>query len=276
MQLSKLPVGALIRDRQDSFACYVASQDQPNYAGTTLLSRDVVLIGPFDAAEPENPQNRHPGDQARFGSNDLETSNLMQWLNSDKPDWYHPATHYDTPPVSEYIRNGADGYLDLPGYLTKLPASVKECLLESDVPVHRLEWDGSVGIGYVKARVFLPSRTEMNLGDDYGVPEGAPLPLLRDIRYKSATLTAQAAAHYNGPWRPQFPMGPGSMWRYWLRSPHLKYTYMVRYCAEMGGLSFTKANYEIVGCRPMMNVRGDLEVEAAAYPGNVFYLKEEP
>lgn len=274
MQISKLPVGALVESRDGRFACYVAAQDQPGYNGTTLLSRDVVLIGPFDGAEPENPQNRHPRDRASFGSNGLRESNLLQWLNSDQTDWFRAQTRWDTPPAPEFIRNRARGYQDLPGYLATLPVQVREALVESQVPTHVMGENGLPDVDYIPAKVFLPSRTEMGLGDDYGLPEGAPLPLMRDMRMKTACLTAGAAQHYSGPWQPQFPMGAGSPWRYWLRSPHLTYTYLVRYVAEMGGLSYTKANYEIVGVRPMMNVRGALQVEDAPRPGNRYYLKE--
>lgn len=274
MKISDLPVGALVESRDGGFACYVASQDQPGYTGTTLLSRDVVLIGPFDGAEPDNPQRNNPRDRAAYGSNALGESNVMQWLNSGERDWFRPRTPWDTPPAPAYIRNHARGYQDLPGYLTTLPGAVRDALVESQVPVHVLGEDGAPGIGYVTARVFLPSRTELGLGDDYGIPEGAPLPLLRDARRKAAYLTAGAAEHYSGPWRPQFPMRAGGVWRYWLRSPHLRYTYLCRYVAEMGGLSFTKANYEIVGVRPMMNVRGDMRVEDAPRPGNRYWLEE--
>ena len=276
MEVSQLPVGTLVESRDGTFAYYVASQDQPGYPGTTLLSRDVVLIGAFDGAEPDNPRKRHPRDRAHFGSNDLAASNVLQWLNSDKTDWYAPATEWDKPPESAYIRNGARGYRDLAGYLTSLPGPVRENLLESSVPVHVSGADGSPALDYVTAKVFLPSRTEMGLGDDYGLPEGEPLPLLRDRRFLSANLTEQAASRYSGPWQPQFPMKAGSIWRYWLRSPHLHYTYLVRYVAEMGGLSFTKANYEIVGIRPMMNVRGELPVESGIRNGNRCYLEELP
>lgn len=276
MQISMLPVGVLIQSGQSGFSYYVASHDQPGYPGTTLLSRDVVLIGPFDGAEPKNPRNRHPDNCAEFGSNALADSNVLSWLGSDDVDWFHPKTAWDMPPEPEFIRNGARGYRDLPGYLTTLPEPVKSALLETDVPVHIRREDGRPGLGYVCAKVFLPSRTEMGLGDDYGIPEGTPLPLLQDVRRKSAFLTETAAARYSGPWQPQFPMRPGGTWRYWLRSPHLRYGYLVRYVADMGGVSFTKANYEIVGIRPMMNVRDDLQVEDTALPGNVYVLKEEP
>ena len=125
MEIGKLPVGALVEDRDGTFHYYVASQDQPGYDGTTLLSRDVVLIGAFDGAEPDYPQRRHPRDRASFGSNDLKTSNLMSWLGSDRQDWFEPKTPWDTPPDSAHIRNGARGYADLPGYLTFLPEPVK-------------------------------------------------------------------------------------------------------------------------------------------------------
>jgi len=276
MEISQLPVGALVESRDGAFAYYVASQDQSGYQGTTLLSRDVVLIGPFDGAEPDNPQKRHPRDRAAFGSNELVDSNVLQWLNSGEKDWFVPATRWDTPPEPAYIRNGARGYRDLPGYLTALPETVRTCLLETRVPVHVPGADGKPSLDYVTAKVFLPSRTEMGLGDDYGIPEGEPLPLLRDRRFLSAYLTEQAASRYSGPWQPQFPMKAGSIWRYWLRSPHLHYTYLVRYVAEMGGLSYTKANYEIVGVRPMMNVRSDLPVESEMRPGNRCYLEELP
>lgn len=264
MELKSLPVGARLEDQSGSFRYYVAAQNHPGYAGTTLLSAQVVLVGPLDAAEPESV----------YGSNNLAHSNLLQWLCSETDDWFVPQHSHDMPPISQNIRHEARGYTQTPGYLGTLPPAVRENLLESRVPVHCLKQDGTPGICEVSAKVFLPSRTEMAMGDDYGLPEGSPLPLLRDIRFRQAVLTQQAAEGYRGPWQPAFPMRAGGIWRYWLRSPHLRYGYLCRYVGEMGGLSFAPAYYEIIGCRPMMNVRETIRVQRGEGPGNVYYIEE--
>ncbi len=271
MELQSLPVGACVRNESGSFCCYVAAQDHPGYSGTTLLSEQVVLIGAFDAAETDAAEEKH---RHIYGNNDFARSNLLQWLNGEGGDWFSPTHGADAPPTDANIRHGARGYADRRGYLTDLPAAVREGLLESRVAVHCTNAAGKPGIRYVLTKVFLPSRTELGYGDDYGVPEGTPLPLLRDIRFRQAMLTEAAVKGYHGPWKPEFPMRPGGIWRYWLRSPHLRYPYLCRYVGEMGGLSFAPAYSEIVGCRPMMNVSGALPVRRGDGPGNVYFIEE--
>lgn len=274
MELRELPVGACIRDQNGRFCYYIAAQEHPGYAGTTLLSAQIVLIGVFDAAEAATTAPHPPAGGTNYGNHDFAKSNLLQWLNCDRKDWFVPSHAADTPPVAANIRHGATGYANRCGYLAALPAAVRNHLLESQVPVHSVDAAGKPAIQYVRAKVFLPSRTELAMGNDYDLPEGLPLPLLRDIRFRQATLTEDAIAGYCGPWKPAFPMRPGGNWRYWLRSPHLRYPYLCRYVGEMGGLSFAPAYSEIIGCRPMMNVSGDLPVQRDDGPGNIYFVEE--
>lgn len=275
MELQSLPVGACVRNQRGNFFCYIAAQDHPGYSGTTLLSAQIVLIGAFDAAEAASTEPEKRSKETSYGNNDFAKSNLLQWLNCEGKVWFEPSHAEDAPPVEANMRHGAKGYADRGGYLSELPGAVREHLLESRVPVHGLNAAGKPEIRRVLAKVFLPSRTELSMGDDYDIPEGTPLPLLRDIRFRQATLTENAIAGYHGPWKPEFPMRPGGIWRYWLRSPHLRYPYLCRYIGEMGGLSFAPAYSEIVGCRPMMNVSGALPVRRGDGPGNVYFVEEE-
>ena len=145
MEIKNLPVGARIRDKNGLFDYYVAAQNHPGYEGTTLLSTQVVLIGPLDAAE--RTASAEPKQQMTYGNNDFELSNLLQWLGSDQDDWYIPAHDLDSPPKYPNVRNGVRGYHHQPGYLSMLPEVVRRHLLASQVPVHCLDENE---VAYVK------------------------------------------------------------------------------------------------------------------------------
>lgn len=72
----------------------------------TLVTHYLVAQMPFDAAEPNNPDEYI----AKYGSNNYEQSSIRQWLNSAETSgkWWKPQTEYDKPiPSVEYM----DGFL---------------------------------------------------------------------------------------------------------------------------------------------------------------------
>jgi hypothetical protein len=274
MKLHKIPVGARIRDKSTGVSFYVAAQNHPGYEGTTLLSEYVVRVGCFDAAEPTNPGKVTFKDSRTYGNNKFPASNLCQWLNSEGTDWYTPQHQYDAPPTPENTRHQAGYYADAPGYLSELPETLKKAILISQVPILKPVPKSKPVIETFETKVFLPSRTELGLGGDWGVDEGSMLPLFRDFRAKQAPLSQHAFDTYTSPWH-SFFTGAGNPCRWWLRTSHTQYSYLVRYVAEFGGLSYAPAFTDIVGIRPMMNVSGDLEVSDTGECGNIYYIKEE-
>ena len=271
MKLGDLPIGALVRDAVFEGAFLVAAQNHPTYPGaTTLFSQKVIGVRCLDAAEPEKPSRPAFEWEARFGSNDYAASNLHRWLNADQAAWFEPAHKYDRPPSAGFLRYGEQPYDDTPGFLASLSGATRKRLVESAVPVVRRGGKDRGELATVQAKVFLPSRTELGKGDESGMAEGAPLPLLYDARiYKTAPLASELKKHGRS-WNPGRETAPDDApqiydpkygWWYWMRTPSCKYSFLTRVASPYGAVGYTYANNDVVGVRPLMNLDADTEVE---------------
>lgn len=138
-------------------------------------------------------------------------SNLHQWLNSREERWYHPAHERDNPPVSPYLRYGEHPYLETPGFLTGFSQTFRDSLVEVEIPVLVRTIRGKGELQTVKACAFLPSRTEMNKGDEVGVPEGKPLPLFYDPYIFKAKPSQDQLERFGRSWNPEEPEKACSM-----------------------------------------------------------------
>lgn len=270
MRLRDLPIGARVRDQGGEAAFLVAAQNHPGYGGTTLLAEKVLGVRCLDGAEPQRRLRSIFERVWQFGSNDYGASNLHQWLNGDGADWFSPRHEGDCPPAAAYLRYGEQPYDGLPGYLSGFSAAFREKLLESEVPVLRRTGQGRAELTEVRAKVFVPSRTELNKGDECGIPEGRPLPLLCDHRiFKAVPLESELKKHGRA-WNPGRETAPDDApqiydpkygWWYWIRTPSSLYAFLTRVASPYGAVSYTYANNDVVGVRPMMNLDGEALVE---------------
>ena len=109
MKLSDLPVGSKIK-----FGKYAVEDESPqpiiwlivdkNYYNKdeyNLITEKIIDLRAFDAREPNNPNNNNK----KYGNTFYEQSNIFQWLNSDKKDWYNSKHEYDQFPSNDYITN---------------------------------------------------------------------------------------------------------------------------------------------------------------------------
>ncbi len=271
MKMKDLRIGVRVFDCEGHNIFRVAAQSHPGYEGcTTLLSEKITGVACFDAAEPDTPGKNIYSLVSEYGSNNYAKSNIHQWLNSDEADWYKPTHPTDTPPVAEYTRYGEQPYADHPGYLTRFSQTFKDALVERDIPVLERKGKQKAELTYVKAKVFLPSRTEMNKGDECGIAEGKPLPIFYDLSLFRAIPTDEDLEKFGGRgWNP--PQVPGVVdvphvydvkhgWWYWMRTPSYLYSYLQRAMFTYGAVGYTYANNDVVGVRPLFNVDGELEV----------------
>ncbi|MBC5581874.1 hypothetical protein H8S23_10170 [Anaerofilum sp. BX8] len=270
MKLGDLPIGARVCDQGGEAAFLVAAQNHPGYAGTTLLAEKVLGVRCLDAAEPQRRQVSIFERVWQFGSNDYATSNLHQWLNSQETDWFHPQHEEDCPPSTPYLRYGEQPYDGLPGYLSGFSKTFLAQMLVSQVPVLRRTEQGKAELTWVKARVFLPSRTELNKGDECGVAEGKPLPLLWDQRIFKAVPQESELKKHGRSWNPGRATAPEDApqiydprygWWYWMRTPSSLYAFLTRVASPYGAVSYTYANNDVVGVRPLMNLDAGTQVE---------------
>lgn len=271
MKLKDLEIGVHVFDVNRSMEFRVAAQNHPGYEGcTTLLLHEISDVACLDASEPERPWQRSYFERtSEFGCNCYRLSNLNAWLNSDEDVWYAPNHPMDAPPKPELLRYGTFSNAGCPGYLQRLSPELRSALVEKDIPVlERIEKD-HMQLVYVKAKVFLPSRTEMNKGDECGIAEGRPLPIFYDLSTYRAKMSAAARERYGRQWNPAREGAPYDTphiydpihgWWYWMRTPSKLYSFLNRVMYTYGAVGYTYANNDCVGIRPLFNVDAELEV----------------
>lgn len=165
--ISDLPVGALIKDIGTTY------KEKPiiwrilehNHSGdpigtTTLETRDIITWKSFDARE----NNSSITDQRVHGNSRYLYSNLLQWLNSDKNNWYQSQHQSDTPPES--FRVSHNPYVSEAGFLTNFSKKLKAALQNTEKITITYD-DNTEHKEIVTSKVFLLSASEVNLGEQY-------------------------------------------------------------------------------------------------------------
>ena len=130
----------------------------------TLLTEKIIDLRAFDAAH-SNPSI--PAD-ASYGSAKYRTSNLHQWLNSDKGagEWYTQTTVGDNPPKSgknsygtEYVIHNTP-YYDRPGFLNSFTGGEKNAILTTEIASRSdnatAAYNNSAIFVTTSCKVFLP------------------------------------------------------------------------------------------------------------------------
>ncbi len=272
MRLGELGISRKVYDRRSGILFRIAGQNHYGSGITTLLTEHVIGVRALDAAE-SGPEGRYPFEQSgKFGNNNYLLSNLNQWLNSAEQDWYKPQHDRDTPPTVERLRYGEHPYLDESGFLCRFSDSFRSHLVETDIPVLVRTKQAQAELKTVHASVFLPSRTEMNKGDELGIPEGKTLPIFYDHYIFKAVPSPDQIEKYGRSWNPEEPekglffdraqmYDPKFGWWYYMRTPNAMYKFLQRVMSPYGSVSFTYAYNDVVGLRPLVNMDADLEVQ---------------
>ena len=271
MKLGQIGIGRRIYEEKSGMLFRVAAQEHYGPGITTLLANHVIGVRALDAAEPGQKRPYPYESTDRYGNNNYIRSNLNQYLNSDEDVWYRPTHDQDAPPTAENTRYGEFPYADLPGFLTRFSDAFKNALVPTDIPVLVRTGRGQAELSVVRASVCLPSRTEMNKGDELGIAEGRPLPIFHDHYIFKATPSPDQLEQFGRSWQPEEPekglkfdiaqmYDPKFGWWYYMRTPNTLYAYMQRVMSPYGSVSFTYACNDDVGIRPLFNLDSDLEV----------------
>lgn len=274
MKLSELQIGAPVKETRSGLVFLVAAQNHPGYEGTTLVSRDILRVTCFDAAEPVSKNQNIFSATGKYGNNNYELSNINAYLNSAETYWYKPSHDNDQPPKKGCIRYGDYPIYDHNGFLRDVSPLFVEAMLESNVPTLVRTGKERGEVKNVRTKVFLPSRTEIGWGDESGFAEGSVLPLFEGRNNLLAKPTQEQMAIYGRAWNLGYERGkravapmdnaqlydPKYGWWYWTRTPHLAYAYLLRVVSPYGAFSYTMAYNDVVGLRPMTNVRSDFEL----------------
>jgi len=170
-------------------------------------------------------ENMNHVQRFRYGSNNAGESAARQWLNSAAAAnaWWSPQTKFDTPPA----------YANAAGFLAGFDSDFLDAIIPVDVTVIRntvYEEGGVTGGSYVlRDKMFLPSMTELGLGNNNSIAEGSTL-----AYYVGATAADRIKFDITNP-------ATARIW--FLRSPNPSNAYGVRYIKADGTWSSYNANY---------------------------------
>ena len=182
-------------------------------------------------ANGSSPNMNH-SHRIRYGSNNWSESGLRQWLNSSAAanEWWQPQTIFDRAP----------SYSNVAGFVAGLEADFAQAVGAVDITTIRntvFEVGGTIGGSYVlRDKFFAPSMTELGLGNNNSIAEGAVLEFYNGavqadrIKYD---IAAPATARY-----------------WWLRSPYPSNAYLVRNVTPDGALYTNVPAYNGHGVAP--------------------------
>lgn len=228
-------------------------KDANGQNAVVLLSTQILDIRSFDAAEPNNPDNA----RSKYGNNRYRYSNINQWLNStaDAGEWYSAQHSYDQAPDSSGVVNHNTQYADRPGFLSYFTTGQRSVIRPAKVRVALSTQDGG-GYEDITMQVFLPSSTELGLGNEGGTQEGSTW----EAFVNGAAVTASTAnAVINNTLSDNKPPLAQS-WYYWLRSPVYSQSYSTRMVNKDGTLAYTAPISGDVGVRPAILLSSSLSV----------------
>ena len=272
MRISEIGIGRFVKESKSGIIFRIAGQNHYEEGITTLLSENVLGVRAFDAAESNDCAGGYLYEaNSRYGNNHYIDSNIHQWLNSSEDDWYSPTHKEDMPPISSNLRYGEFPYDTASGFLSNFSPQFCKALAWTDIPVLTRVGRGALEISKVWASVFLPSRTEMNKGSELGIPEGKVLPIFYDHYIFKAKPSSEQLALYGRAWNPEEPeknlyfdipqmYDPKFGWWYWMRTPNALYSFLTRVMSPYGSVSYTYANNDDVGFRPLINLSNDTNV----------------
>lgn len=239
--LRDLPVGAKVVDKNTKYygapiVWLVADHDYYEHGLTTLVSERILTFKAFDAIEPNNPDEW----RAKYGNNDYKVSNIAQWLNSYKEDWFTPLHAYDKAPTLGYVSSRP--YENESGFLTNFSEEFIQNMNDSLV-----------------GKVFLLSAEEV------GLAEGKRLELFENEEYRKAKPTKECVqiddkGDENEP----------DWW--WLRTPNSGNSYGARYVGSSGAIYGNFAWSGIRGARPALNLPSEIRVKAEPNENGIYEI----
>lgn len=264
MQLSQLPVGALVKDTNTTYnneviIWQVLEHGHDGTGLTTLCSRDIITLKCFDAKEPSNSDSNRKS----YGNNRYLHSNILQWLNSTGAAnaWYTAQHNADQKPDSSnvYAQSGTaiNPYDTEAGFLTNFSAELRNALQTvTKVTAKNTVTDGG-GYESVSSKIFLLSTTEVGLANENSVAEGSIYAYYsqdnQNSRRVKKVANAAACGNYTG-------ISAGSACFWWLRTPFSGSSNRSRFVKTGGGLDTNNAFLGGYGVVPAYAVSSSLIV----------------
>lgn len=276
MALKELSTGTLVKvpvkqEYQSLIGEYVnykiAAKNHEGYPedSVTMVSEKLIAMFCYDAKEPTGG-----AEPMQYGNNRYIYSNIHQWLNSNaKPgQWYSPAYEDDAPPISANTIGNINPYNDWPGFLEMFDDEFSNKMISTTFTVAR-----STTVETFDAKVTLPSRTEVGMGNESSYAEGSQLELFSSQESCIAKCSDACISNSDYSSNPTSDQG----WFWWLRTPYRANTANVRIIKEDGNLqpnySYNQAAaLAYPGIRPLFNWDGNVLVSPTPNPDGSYNL----
>ena len=264
--LSSLAVGATIEvPVKAAFQSYlgktvvfkVADKNHSGYPANsvTLITDKIPFLLAFDAIEASNSDSN----RRSYGNNRYSLANLLQWLNSNAAagKWYSAKHSADAPPTAANVWSSHNPYSDKAGFLAMLDDRFVAALLETTVTVAKNTVTDGGSYETVKAKMHLPSTTEVGLTNENNIAEGVKLALFSDNTSRLAYPTAECVKNST---YTNTSLNTSAAWYYWLRTPYSGRSYTVRNVDSSGALRSNYAYGGSRGVRPLCNLNSSILV----------------
>lgn len=237
---------------------HYAGNINPDIGHLTLLTADIIDLRGFDAIEPKNANEMRRG----FGNSRYRTSNIRQWLNSDKGanQWWEPQNlgdannNADASPSDEGFPVYAGlGYDDKDGFLKGFSEEEKQAVLETKITVGKNTVTEGGGQETVIDKVFLLSLTETGFEGLGGAVEGKPFDIFKDDLSRQAVISQECAANSES----RDKLSSNQKWSWWLRSPSTGFPASVYTISSIGAVLYSPATMPegSIGLRPALNIK---------------------
>lgn len=251
MNLSELPIGSIVIHPEVKYLGAVIEWEvvAKNHEGyptnsITLQSKQIITAKAMDAQEPNNSL----GNRRTEGNNNSPMANLSQWLNSSREDWYTAQHEADQSPDSSKVVT-SNPYATEAGFLNNFPTQFINAILPTTLITVIPNIDGG-GTAEETRKIFLPSRTEVGLGDELrGFPEGIKWERYTNDTRRVKTRTEEAIIQ-----------AESSIDYWWLRTPFYTSESRMRGVARAGSSTNIHARAGSYGVAPALNLPQDLKV----------------
>lgn len=265
--LSNLPTGAKVKFGKhqvnaETAQAIVWTVVAKNHSSTpayptnaiTLHAAEIIDLRCFDAKEPNNSNS----DRVNYGNNRYAVSNMTNWLNSTAAagSWYSAQHSADrSPNSSSYVYAGTQ-HASRPGFLNLFSSAERNAILTTTIRTAKPSTDGG-SYEDISVKVFLPSRTEVGLGQENSISEGTAWGYYTSDSSRIGYLTQQC---YNNTLSTSKPSNKSTAWYWWLRTPDYSYAYGARTVHSDGSLVNRNAYNGHGGVRPALNLSSSLLV----------------
>lgn len=253
--LSNLPIGSKVKfgkhsingETAQDIIWLVVAKNHSGYPSNavTLQAASIIDLRCFD-----NPESTNSADRNTQGNNRYSVSNIDQWLNSNGGggSWYSAQHSADASPTQNDTK-----YADRPGFLYHLTDEERAAILPTTIRVVKPSVDGG-GYEDIIRNIFLPSITEIGLGNENSTPEGTMWEYYTSngATRRTCSITTQVYNYSKSTNKPTV----GSAWVWWTRTPSFSSDYNVRVVSQYGQVTFEPAYIWLRGVRPALNLAG--------------------